>query len=383
MIFLQVKILKLNGNEFVAADDANRNIMPINGWGYALMKGLEVKINGTIVQHNDGMYAYRGEMYTKLNTHGYLKQFLELMGYESENRAFENVPDGELNWALDADPDEHPVLTRKYKRIRNGKRAQYISLIFGDIFEQQKVLPPNTTVELTFTRNDDFFTTLAKNEARRCIVKIEDCIVFANFKDVLTDIVQDISNTTQTLKQKFPITRIEMKYYTKPPNITNLDITNIFTGVLPRRFFFGMVHGNAFNGRKANDPFNFQPFGIKEICFKIGNDTRPYPPLKMDFANDLTVLPLYYLQKACNMAFSEEVLGINMYNYGERNTLFGYDLSVGDIDESFERNVQEETRLEITLEAGVGHDIVIVILAEYDAEITIDENQKVELLQNA
>ncbi len=83
------------------------------------------------------------------------------------------------------------------------------------------------------------------------------------------------------------------------------------------------------------------------------------------------------------MAFSEEVLGIDMYNYGERNTLFGYDLSVGDIDESFERNVQEETRLEITLEAGVGHDIVIVILAEYDAEITIDENQKVELLQNA
>lgn len=163
-----------------------------------------------------------------------------------------------------------------------------------------------------------------------------------------------------------------MKYFTRGPNTTDLDINNIFTGVMPRRFFFGMLRQGAFDGEYARDPYNFQHFGLEKYSFDFGQESASFQPVEVDFANGMNTFAHHQLSRAVRGP-----LAYTIDEYNNPHCLFGVDLSVSQNDDCFEILKQGSANLRIKLRAVVDHAIVIVVFAEYDSEIEVNKDRQV------
>ena len=385
-LFLRVKVLKEDGTDFVAASGNARRMIPVNGWGYALFKGLEIKLNGTLIAHNDGMYAYRGDLSTRLFNSDKVKKNLQNIGFIEEHTAFDDIADdAALNFdnAEDANHD-HKALMSRYMEIVNSKTYELLCPVFGDIFDQKKPLPSKTKLQLSFTRNEAPFLMMTKTATRNCRIKIIEAVLKVKRLKIEDHVLRAIDKETLSGNpMKYPIHRVNMTSWTKPPGIQKLQLANVFDGILPRKFWVCMVNQAAFEGNKGKDPFNYQDFGIIEIEFKIGTETTPYPLIKVNFNEKRVLNALYYLQNSVGMAFAEESLGIDKENYKKRNVIFGYDLSPSEVGDAFERNIESAAHITINLEAGLTDAVQIIVFAVYDAELHIDAHRNIALYLNA
>ena len=394
-LYFAYRILQEDNTRFGPAHDvAIGKYAPVNGAGYAFFKGLVVKLNDTVIADNDVLYSFRGDIESRLsNTIAGKKYTLQLMGFEEEKEAFEDIAEAEI-WLPNDGGGAAPVqivdsaLGDRIRSTRRSREKHIITPLFSEIFDQQKFLPPHSKLSISLIRNDYQFSLLSKVNARTYQIAYTKVKLIVRKVKASPELSKQIQSETilRDVKEKYPLRRVEMKYYTKNANSTDLTINNIFEGILPRRFFFVMIRQDSFNGTLTLDPFNYQDFAIREMSFKIGNETLPYPPIEVNFQNNsANCLALYALLRATNTWNGENSLGFGINNYNDRNCIFGYDLAASELPagESFEPVKEGSSTLSIRLNVGAPHPIVIIVYAEYDAELQIDKNRHVTFYKNA
>ena len=116
-----------------------------------------------------------------------------MMGFDEEMKAFDEIDNGDIHWD-DANPAQHEyaAVLRRYLRGKASKNMYTIARIHSEIFEQTKLLPPNTVLDVDFDRHDLDFLLLTKHNDRNYILKMESC-------ELLTRLV-DVHGMTTTLR---------------------------------------------------------------------------------------------------------------------------------------------------------------------------------------
>jgi hypothetical protein len=172
-----------------------------------------------------------------------------------------------------------------------------------------------------------------------------------------------------------------MKYHSRLVGTNDLSVYNLYTGILPRRFFFGIVRQDAATGDITRDPFNYQHFHAKNITMRLNNEII-HEPIKTHYANDRYAQALKNLLITIGCDSTNEDIGIDMNNYTKRNVLQGYNLSGTNIpaDEAKEMRKKGLVSLTINLDEPVDVPVYVIFYAEYDGCITIDHDKKVTLL---
>ena len=145
----------------VTADAHNPvcNMLPVNGLGTTWLKKIDVKLNGTTVSFDGNKYSHRADIENRLSYPDMVKQgHLSMMGFDKELEDFDRLNNGNIHWD-DADPAEHAytAILRRYLKGKASKNMYTIAKIHLEIFEQPKLLPPNTVLDIDFDRhNSDF-----------------------------------------------------------------------------------------------------------------------------------------------------------------------------------------------------------------------------------
>ena len=141
-------------------------VIPVSSLSHAWFNNVIVKINGTVIKLINNKYAYRGDLETRLS---YSKKFkvghLKMCSFDEEIEAFENVGAGDLqfwNMVRNVAMTRNHSLMRRFCASCNSKVIRMIGRIHSTIFEQSKVLPPLTHLEVTFERNKEDFLLLSK-----------------------------------------------------------------------------------------------------------------------------------------------------------------------------------------------------------------------------
>ena len=153
------------------------NMLPVNGLGTTRFKKIDVKLNGTIVSFDGNMYSHRVDIENRLSYPDTVKKgHLSMMGFNEELEAFDKINNGDIHWD-DANPAEHayPAILRRYLKGKASKNMYTIARIHSEIFEQPKLLPPNTVLDINFDRHDSDFLLLTKHNNRNYILKMESC----------------------------------------------------------------------------------------------------------------------------------------------------------------------------------------------------------------
>ena len=380
---------KREGAGYVTTVDRAK-VMLVNGINSAWFKNINVRLNGEVIASGDNMYMYKADLENKLSYPKDVKEgILNVSGFQEEEIAFDdleaNIPD--TFWT---EPNVYDPLNRNkmnlVKRLLKSEGSKHVytmGRLHSELFDQPKLLPPNTVLDIELDRNSNDFLKLTQKDHEH-YVKLDQCYLLARIARVNTEVTNDIEHMTFKGKSlMYPIRRVEMSYYSKGPNTNDLSKTDIFNNkVLPRRVFITMVRQTAFSGAGNQDPFNYQHFNLRRIALRTGGRIEPLPPLECDFTRNDWLKPLYALRSATGSFLNDAEIGIDYDNFAKRNVIVGWDLTGSRIraGEAFEMIKNKTVDLEIKLNEPLDDFVVnVIIYAEFDSEIEINENRDVQL----
>ena len=254
------------GNIPARAADAHNpmcNVLPVNGLGTAWFKKIDVKLNGTTVSFDGNMYSHRADIENRLSYPDTVKKgHLSMMGFDEEMGAFDRIDNADIHWD-DANPAQHayPAILRRYLRGKASKNMYTIARIHSEIFEQTKLLPPNTVLDVDFDRHDSDFLLLTKHNDRNYILKMESCEFLTRLVDMDEEITAEIDSVSISGRSMlYPVHRVKMMYYSCGANVVDLSNFNLLTmegNLLPHRIIVIMVREDVVHGNYNRDPFNY------------------------------------------------------------------------------------------------------------------------------
>ena len=350
------------------------NVLPVNGLGTTWFKKIDVKLNGTTVSFDGSMYSQRVDIENRLSYPDTVKKgHLSMMGFDEELEAFDEINNVDIHWD-DAKPAEHayPAILRRYLKGNASKNMYTIARIHSEIFEQLKLLPPNTVLDIDFDRHNSDFLLLTKHNNRNYILKMESCKLLTRLVDMDEEITAEIDSVSISGRSMlYPVCRVKMMYYSCGANIVDLSNFNLLTtkgNLLPHRIIVVMVREDAVHGNYNKDPFNYQHFSLAKFSLKVGSEQIPLPELKCnmdDDSNDI-LRPLFSALLANHRLFSNGELGINPSNYRNVNVFLAWDLSQMPPGQSFEMTQEKPVSLILKLRRANNFVINVIVYSEYD-----------------
>ena len=222
------------------------NVLPVNGLGTVWFKKIDVKLNETTVSFDGNMYSHRVDIENRLSYSDMVKKgHLSMMGFDEEMEAFDGISNADIHWD-DANPAEHayPAILR-YLKGKASKSMYTIAKFHSEIFEQLKLLPPNTGLDIDFDRHDSDFLLLPKHNNRNYILKMESCELLTRLVDMDEEITAEIDSVSISGRSMlYPVLRVKMMYYSCGPNVVDLSNFNLLTmegNLLPHRIIVVMV----------------------------------------------------------------------------------------------------------------------------------------------
>lgn len=372
----------------------------VNGMGSAYFSDIAVWLDKTQIAFNDGMYAYKGDLYKRLfcNTSSQ-KHSMQMAGWDSESQPWEEVCDtqNKANAAVGFDQTTHDAIlktgkahsrsgevwSKRYAHHRGRKYLTYLDKLYSEIFLQPKLLPPGKTLRIELQRQKPSFCLMTVDNDPTLEIHLEKIMLIVPIAKVATKMVRGIKHKTfQGEKECYPLRRVELTQDIKGAGISNLGIDNIILGsITPRRFFVMILHANAIHGTWTYDPFNYASYALSRISCRLGGGESPsMPSIKRDEVHQ-DILAVYYLLKTLGSeGGAEDEIGIDLSNFGSRNHIYPFDvngLSGVELSNAFTKEEKMSVSLDIPLATATPNPTALLIVKEYDAEITIDNKDDI------
>ncbi len=179
----------------------------------------------------------------------------------------------------------------------------------------------------------------------------------------------------------YPIRRIECKSFIIPAGNPCLRKDNIFNGLVPKSFVFGLVASEAFNGAYKKNLYNFQHLHVSFVGITVNGEEMRFKPVQLsyDAAN-----PRYI--EAYNTLFS----GLGKLNYDTGNNIsrkefpngyavYAFDLTPDMCGSSLHFNVVQRGNLatDIKFSRAPEAAVSLVCYGEFKNTIHIDAERNV------
>ena len=287
------------------------NVAPVNNFLHSLFRLVDVYLNGKQVTPAMGTYAYRSYIETLLNYDVSAKQSQFSSALYYKDTATKMEESGTLEWSSQtvnyrtagndwsstqnasvkvyAPPTGNVGFAKRHQFITNGNQFVLSGPIFSDIFMTDRLLLNMMDLKVVLNRSTDSFSLMEiGNKSDPIEPKVHLTDVVLKIRKVKVD--QAVSDGVESmLKQApalYPIRRVECKILTIPEQLPNIRQDNIFSGIIPKSFVFGLVHVDAYNGTYGTNPYNFAHFGVTNVSLTANGQEIPFKQLTLKYPGD-------------------------------------------------------------------------------------------------
>ena len=307
ILVVEGKIMNEDGKTELSGG-GQTNVAPVNNFLHSLFRQVDVYLNGKQVTPAMGTYAYRSYIETLLNYDVSAKKSqlssalyfkdtpgqMEEVGALAQKKSVKIKPisaDGsegaEETVSITVGGTGNQGFANRHKFIENGNQFVLSGPIFSDVFMSDRLLLNMLNLKVVLNRSPNAFCLMDKNDnAINPKVKLTDVVL--KIRKVKVD--QTVSDATEImLKQTpalYPIRRVECKVLTIPGNLPTVRQDNIFSGIIPNSFVFGLVSVDASNGIYGKNPYNFAHFGVTAITLTANGEEIPFKQLALTYPKD-------------------------------------------------------------------------------------------------
>jgi hypothetical protein len=366
-LFLELSIEKKAGNAWVPIVATDTNLASIPLIGQCFVQQLKMSINNQDVYDSGTLYPYKAYLTHELSFAKNVKEnFLASAGY---------YPSSAHNLATDSG------FTKRCSIFERGARAQFLSRLNFDLGDQELFLLNNLDVLFTIYRAKDTFLLQSlragdENEYRLFLHNIK---LYAKMIEVQPSLNISIYNTLESKAATYAVRKTEIKNCFLTAGRTEFE-QNIFTSIIPRRLTIALVENEAFNGDLTLSPFNFKPFGIRDISVQAGGQNYPAVPYNnLNFGTSLCKRPYVDMYEALTSANGDHSFDISFEQFRNGWTIFVIPLT-STLDDScgFELLRSGTTTIRMQFNDPIPQDgVEMIVLGEFDQLITIDYQRRI------
>lgn len=351
-------------------------VFPINYFMNTLFSRVECYANSKQIGSSDSMYAYRAYIETLLSDSNDVKMVTSesKMFYPDRHQLDEYQGTAEL-----VEDSANKGAYKRFLKTRYSQVFEGMAPIHNSLFQQKKLLLSKVPLYLKFHRHNIDFVLMAKITGQAYRIDIEKASLMINIKKIASHVRIAQEERLLKVNAKYPMRKVEIKFFTRGANRADLSEPNLVTGVLPKRVIMGMVSTDAFNGDRHKNPFNFQDFGIQSLVLRKNGISVPFDKIPFDFENNEFIKGYFSLLKTCDMWNDESTNnGITMDMYKNGYTLFGFNISPdATLGDNLNLITEGHLSFDLRLKAGHPNSITIICYLEYDTMMEINANREV------
>ncbi|XP_015764367.1 PREDICTED: uncharacterized protein F54H12.2-like [Acropora digitifera] len=162
-----------------------------------------------------------------------------------------------------------------------------------------------------------------------------------------------------------------------PRGVLNHTETDLFNGLIPQCLIFGMVQNDAYNGKLARNPFNFQLFDVQGVRLTVNAEEMPYSAL--DLTGGKKIDGYNTLFSGSGEMNCGHGLDIDRENWEQGYALFRFDLTPAGSGHPDHLIPHRSGNVNLYLKFGTETDTVLnlIVYAEFQNQLEIDRNRRV------
>ncbi|EFP05258.1 hypothetical protein CRE_24864 [Caenorhabditis remanei] len=330
---------------------------PINNIASSILKTITLHINSQLVYSNSTNHAYKS-------------YFENLLNYS------QNIKDSTLSAAgffHDTAVEEFSSLgyQKRCEMVYNNKPVQVAANISIDLMNQSRVLLNSCNASLTVYPNHSDFLIEGRNLGdKKLKLNVRDVYALVHEYELTDGITNELEAALIEHKLvQYPMISTQVRSCYIGPNRLDAPANTIFTSKMPRRIFLGLVSAEAYNGSQTTSPFNFKPYGLKNVHIDYCGKTIPGRPLELDFENNKFIEAYVQMQEAMGHSRNNSTCNsISAEMFKEKGfTIFGFELSPVALDSSlFELVIQTNVSIRLDFkEKTPEYGLYCVVAAEF------------------
>jgi hypothetical protein len=246
-----------------------------------------------------------------------------------------------------------------------------------DLFYQDKYLINDVGMRIRLMRSSDAFCLMSANEAT-FKVKILDCKLYVRKVKISPSVFIAHAKALEKGTAKYPIRRCICKTYTIPTGNLDHSQESLFTGQLPTRIVIGLVDNDAYNGRRAKNPFNFKHYGLRQLKLYLDGQQHSLIPIEPNFTDNNFITAYTGLFAGTGKFMKDEGIDIERTDFGSGFALYAFDLT-SDLSEDDHYNLLKHgsVRLDLKFGAALPNTVNVIAYAEFETIIEIDKSRNI------
>jgi hypothetical protein len=360
-----------DGTEFVTVGTA-AHASTVNNLFHSVFETVEVYVANELITKNDKHYGYAGLLQTLCNyNEDAWKTYFQLTGWAKDTAGQMDKITGENSG----------IAERRALFKGDPAKAELIGKIFSPLFFQEKVLPTQVPLRVVLKKKSNDFVLM--HEEGSFEIRITDAVLMVQKVKPVPGLVQSY---VQMMEEGNPIPYFlnspSVNFYTIESGSSQFMRDNLFLGRVPERIVIGMVETDAYHGRPTKNPYNFQHFGLTEICLYKDGVPYPRPMIKMDFENEVCSDAYHHFMTSLGGSCTRDVPMITMAEYMNGYTLFSYDMSpdqMGSLNPGTLLNMNSNIRLEMKFKKSLTANITLLVYYQIGQLMQIHRDRRVTI----
>ena len=205
--------------------------------------------------------------------------------------------------------------------------------LFIDFFNCHRYFPPDTTLRITFVRNDENFCLIKPSSNTKSYkLFVKDMVLVVKRIEANSRIWDEHEKFyDQGLSAYLPVIHSTLTNKLVPRGTSSILLENVVLGgLVPYKIFMVMVSHDSFSGAKDKNPFHYQHFNLKELEFHVNGKSYPTSRYNFDWTKGNILTPYFDLMKAIGAGGDHVSPNITLDSYKDHAPIFVYDRSPDD-----------------------------------------------------
>ncbi len=356
---LKLRILKANGTNLAAVD----KVSPINYILNTLWQQIRLFVSSKLLWDSGNLFAYKAIFesnlgFSKAEKETYLSSALYY------NDTGNDLSQGGKDVATLFDLSAEVVV---------------IGSLHIDVLSQNRLWPPRVGFSIELFRNSNAFL-LRTPAGSQDEFKLE--ILEAKMQFTMVETLPSLNIAFErTLAKvagcKYPIRRSEIKILHLEQGRYDLVMSQLHSGVLPRRVIVAFVSSEAFHGSFRYNPFNMFHFNLSYIELVAGGRHYPPTPLEMNFEKK-EFIHVYHLLNRTVKNDSGIPCGITRDDFINGNMFVCFDLTPDNSASDQHFNVVNAGVLELMakFKSPLTAALKVLCYLEFDSILTLNSQRQ-------
>jgi len=329
----------------------------LNSAASSIFSDVHVMINGQNICSSNNLYPLVGHLQNLISD-------LNRKRVEFVSRGFIPESSGDGKTA-----NSTPGVIRN-KFVAKSKEATFVGNIINGIFQENQLLPPQTTLGFRMFPSKSSFFIFSKTKT----YKFQITSLHLEVKYLKMD-SGFLMQTVETMKhQPYVLNHLSIKPKTivLSSGINNITLANVLTGTMPIKIFFTFISNKSLLGTYETNPLDFRPFKLSSYLIRINERSYPSSKLNYSFEAGKNYVELYdhFLQNI-NLT-GNDCAGIDMDHFGSGAFLALENLLYDEGHPFITQSQSGSMNLELEFSTALTEAVSLVLFPVYAASLSID-----------